>query len=408
MSSFFLFIFFISAQPVSTSGGQSASTPSRPSAGGQSVSTSSGQSAATSSGQSALTSSVQSALTSRVQSTLWPASSVQSASITSVQSALTSSRITDSPAPARPDQEDVPITQADQTLQVLLLKSVSSQKNSVKMLKCTMSCNNPLWSNTTLFFIPVQSTSTSSETETSFHHEDDTSPSSRGLIISDDPAQWPDFLSHSEKCHKSYLVIRGPIQVKDIVFCFACKLFGKQDNALTKQGFRNGKNLTDHLKEHEYSKIHITNMRSWHKLQKRLKSKTTINQNNQNLLHLEAQHWRGVICRVIAIICHPTERNQGLRGHTNVLYDPQNGNFLSLVELMGLFDPVMTEHLRLIQNKETRVHCLSGTIQKLLLLDTKYLKKLSEGWKKLSTFPSKWIVLLTKVTQSNSLLFWEW
>lgn len=148
-----------------------------------------------------------------------------------------------------------------------------------------MSCNNPLWSNTTLFVIPVGSTSTSSETETSFHHEDNTSPSTRGLIISDDPTQWPHFLSHNEKCD---LVIRGPIQVKDIVFpqntkkgpqrfikenynmvmknsemihrtwlvyslstdsvfCFACKLFGKQDNGLTKQGFRNWKNLTGHL-----------------------------------------------------------------------------------------------------------------------------------------------------------------
>lgn len=261
-----------------------------------------------------------------------------------------------------------------------------------------------------------------SETETSFHYEDDVPPSTKGLIASDDPAQWPDVLSHGEKCD---LVRRGPIQVKDIVFpqnteknprrfmkecynmvmkngekihrtwlvyslsadsvyCFACKLFGKQHNALTKQGFRNWKNLSGHLKEHEYSKMHITNMRSWHELQKRLKSKTAIDQINQDIMHLEVQHWRGVISRVIAIICHLAERNLALRGHTHKLYDPQNGNFLSQIELMAMFDPVMTEHVRRIQTKETKVQYLSGTIQNEVigLLGDKILEEIVRRVKK--------------------------
>lgn len=226
------------------------------------------------------------------------------------------------------------------------------------------------------------------------------STSTRNLI-SDDPAQWPDTPSDNEKCS---LVTKGPVQVKDIVFpqndekpprrftkdnykmvmkngekiqrswliysmskdsvfCYACKLFGKQDNALTKGGFRNWKNLAGHLKDHEYSKTHITNMQSWHELQMRLKTKTAFDQINQHLLHLEVQHWRAVIHRVIAIICHLAERNQALRGHTNVLYDPQNGNFLAQVELMAQFDPVMNDHLRRIQQKETKVHYLSSLIQ---------------------------------------------
>lgn len=77
------------------------------------------------------------------------------------------------------------------------------------------------------------------------------------------------------------------------------RLFGKQDNALTIGWFRNWKNLASQIKEHEYSEAH--NMRSWHELQTRLKTKTAFDQANQDLLHLEEKHWRGVIQIMIAI-----------------------------------------------------------------------------------------------------------
>lgn len=104
-------------------------------------------------------------------------------------------------------------------------------------------------------------------------------------------------------------------------------------------------------------------MTSWHEFQTRLKTKTGIDQINQDLLYLEVLHWRGVIQSMIAIICHIAERNQALKGHTNVLYDPYNDSFLSLEEFMAHFDSTMKEHLSSIQNKEAKVHYLSSQFQ---------------------------------------------
>lgn len=234
--------------------------------------------------------------------------------------------------------------------------------------------------------------------------------------MSDDPAKWPKIFNDHERCE---IVKKGPVQVTDAVFpqnnepvprrftkdnyeivmkngekikrswlvysistdavyCFACTLFGKCENALSKGGFCTWKNIGSHLKEHEYSKSHVDNMESWHNLQKRLLTKTTIDQVHQDLMQLEVQHWKGVIRRVIAIICHLSERNLTFRGHTDVLFDPHNGNFLSQVELMAQFDPILNEHIRRIQNKEAKVHYLSSTIQNeiITLIGDKILQEI--------------------------------
>uniref|UniRef100_A0A3B1J7P5 TTF-type domain-containing protein n=1 Tax=Astyanax mexicanus TaxID=7994 RepID=A0A3B1J7P5_ASTMX len=182
-------------------------------------------------------------------------------------------------------------------------------------------------------------------------------------------------MKNGEKILRSWLVYS---MSTDSVFCFPCTVLGKRDNALSNCGFHKWKNLTYHLKEHEYSKGHCDNMRNWHELQRRLQNKTTIDQRQQTLMQIEIEHWKAVIRRVIAIICHLAERNQALRGTTSVLYDPHNGNFLAQVELMAKFDPVMNEHIRRRQNQEAKVHYLSGTIQNeiIALIGNKVLEEI--------------------------------
>uniref|UniRef100_A0A3B4XMQ3 DUF4371 domain-containing protein n=1 Tax=Seriola lalandi dorsalis TaxID=1841481 RepID=A0A3B4XMQ3_SERLL len=176
-------------------------------------------------------------------------------------------------------------------------------------------------------------------------------------IISDDPALWPKAIDDNARCQ---IVRKGPLQITDMDFPQNSE---NPPRRFTKENYKMTMRNAHHLKEHEYPKMHCENMRSWHDLQKRLQTRTTIDQTHQNLLQIEIEHWKGVIRRVISIICHLAERNQALRGPSNMLYDQHNGNFLSLVELMAQYDPVLSEHIRRIQNKETKVHYLSGVTQ---------------------------------------------
>ncbi|KAK6479921.1 zinc finger MYM-type protein 1-like, partial [Huso huso] len=168
-----------------------------------------------------------------------------------------------------------------------------------------------------------------------------------------------------EKIHRKWLVYSVS---SDSVFCFCCKLFERGTRyALSSSGFRLWINLHSHLKEHEKGKSHRANMQSWRELDERLKSGKTIDSASQELQALEVQHWRAVLSRIIAIVCHLAERNQALRGHSEKLFEPHNGNFLGQIELMAQFDPIMSKHLRRIDKKEIKDHYLSNTIQNELI-----------------------------------------
>jgi len=150
---------------------------------------------------------------------------------------------------------------------------------------------------------------------------------------------------------------------KNAVFCFCCKLFSDIKTKLTSEGNSDWKNMSSLVADHESSMKHIRAIGAWIELENRLKEGRTIDKESQKLMQKEIQHWNNVLQRIISIVQFLAERNLALRGTVDRLFQPNNGNFLGLVELLGKYDSCLEDHLRRIKNEEIHDHYLGKRIQ---------------------------------------------
>ena len=172
-------------------------------------------------------------------------------------------------------------------------------------------------------------------------------------------------LSNGKKHDRRWLVYSKDL---DKVYCFCCKLFGSTNvSQLANEGTKDWKNLGSKLKSHETNHEHIINMTKWIELEKRLTTKQTIDKHIQEQINKEKEHWEKVLLRIIAIVKYLSKNNLAFRGTNEKIYEKGNGNFLSLIEMLAEFDPIMQEHVRRIKSNETRNHFLSNTIQNELI-----------------------------------------
>ncbi|KAL8456534.1 hypothetical protein ACS0TY_034666 [Phlomoides rotata] len=154
-----------------------------------------------------------------------------------------------------------------------------------------------------------------------------------------DASHYKRILPNGEEIERRWLLYSNSL---DIIFYFCCKLFKKKGTS-------------------EFSLLANEGYNDWHNLSRCLRSHEAIRVNK------EREHWKQVLQRIIAIVQRLAKNNLAFRGSIEKLHVENNGIFLQMIEMIAEFDPIMEEHVRRIQDRETYVTYLGSRIPNELI-----------------------------------------
>lgn len=150
-------------------------------------------------------------------------------------------------------------------------------------------------------------------------------------------------------------------------YCEPCWLFANRESKKIQnvwiEGYDDWKHIVDAIERHQISKIHLDSCLTYQ--QWRLHG--TLDEEQESMIKKEKSFWRQVLTRLLDVTLTLSTCNLAFRGHRENAdsSDPSSkGNFLSIVELLGKYDPILQE---LLNKPKGQIKYLSPKIQNELI-----------------------------------------
>ena len=112
---------------------------------------------------------------------------------------------------------------------------------------------------------------------------------------------------------------------------------------------------------------------AWRNFQKVIGCSATISLQLHRSIQNEAAIWQQLLHRFLKVILFLGERGLAFRGESQRIWDPDNGNFLGILELISHYDQILGDHLSKVKesqqsHRRLQVHYLSAEIQNKLIV----------------------------------------
>ena len=105
------------------------------------------------------------------------------------------------------------------------------------------------------------------------------------------------------------------------------------------------KKVYDRIPEHQESISHKNVYVAWRNFQKVIRCSATISVQLNRSIENETAIWKALLHRILQVVLFLGERGLVFRGDSQRIGDPNNGNFLGILELIGQYDKILGDHL---------------------------------------------------------------
>ena len=76
--------------------------------------------------------------------------------------------------------------------------------------------------------------------------------------------------------------------------------------------------------------------------------------NSSKVFKHRKKKWRDLLKRILDVILFLGQRGLALKGDSNLIGDPSNGNFLGILELLSHYDSTLKEHIEHVRKSQAQ------------------------------------------------------